>query len=236
MQPALISKQEARPDVTVGRPWSDKAAFEPTYFLRSPHSILVVKYKINLDSSIWMVDLGGMKRDRNNNKGVLVPPFKLTLSSNGPCGRPPFPFSTLHHSTATQSCAPTFTMARKTSVFLYLALLAHQVTATPYPALQWDPETAKDCVGWYNNFDNSTCEYIRSAFTITPEQFHEWNPSPGLDCSGWHNMQSYCIVTQGRLETEPPRWILLRLHYRYASPLQQLALLPSSPPLPPGPT
>jgi hypothetical protein len=91
-------------------------------------------------------------------------------------------------------------------------------------------------VGLYNNFDNSTCEYIRSSFTITPEQFHEWNPSPVLDCSGWHNMQSYCIVTQGRLETEPPRWISLQLHYRYASPLQQLALLPSPPPLPPGPT
>jgi hypothetical protein len=97
-------------------------------------------------------------------------------------------------------------MARKISIFLSLAALARQVTATPYPVLESDPETAKDCVGWYNNFDNSTCEYVRSYFTITPEQFHEWNPSLGLDCSGWHNRHSYCIVTQRRLETEPPRW------------------------------
>jgi hypothetical protein len=36
--------------------------------------------------------------------------------------------------------------------------------------------------------------------SVTPEQFHEWNPSVGLNCTPWR-WQSYCIVTQRRLDS-----------------------------------
>ncbi|KAG7283978.1 hypothetical protein NEMBOFW57_010336 [Staphylotrichum longicolle] len=94
----------------------------------------------------------------------------------------------------------------KTSISLSFAALASRyVAADQYPLLQWDPATAKDCVDWYDNADQGrSCEEVRNLFSITPEQFHEWNPSVGLDCTPWHDWQSYCIVTQRRLETDPP--------------------------------
>jgi hypothetical protein len=72
----------------------------------------------------------------------------------------------------------------KTSILLSLVALARQVISTGSPQLQWDPDTAKDCVEWYNHGDDESksCEYVRDYFTITPEQFHKWNPSIGLDC------------------------------------------------------
>ncbi|KAF1938379.1 hypothetical protein EJ02DRAFT_354681, partial [Clathrospora elynae] len=36
--------------------------------------------------------------------------------------------------------------------------------------------------------------------SVTPAEFHEWNPSVGLDCTPWR-WQSYCIVTQRRLDS-----------------------------------
>lgn len=86
----------------------------------------------------------------------------------------------------------------KTSVFLTLVALARQVTSTGYPTLQWDPDTAKDCVEWYNNSENESCDAVRAYFGITPEEFHKWNPSVGLDCKPW-DYQSYCIVTLDKL-------------------------------------
>lgn len=82
------------------------------------------------------------------------------------------------------------------------ALVARQVTASRYPELQWDPETAEDCIEWYNNGDDQSCEYVRDYFGVTPEQFRQWNPSLGLDCKPWRR-QSYCIVTQDRLDNTP---------------------------------
>ncbi|KAF2128322.1 hypothetical protein P153DRAFT_423570 [Dothidotthia symphoricarpi CBS 119687] len=90
----------------------------------------------------------------------------------------------------------------KTSTFLSLVVLARQVTSTRYPELQWDPDTAKDCVEWYNNGDGVTCDAVRDLIPITPEQFHKWNPSVGLDCKPW-NYQSYCIATAERLNNTP---------------------------------
>jgi hypothetical protein len=87
----------------------------------------------------------------------------------------------------------------KTTIILSLMVLARQVTASRNPELQWDPETAEDCVEWYNNSKGESCEYVRSYFGITPEQFHKWNPSLSLDCEPW-DYQSYCIVTLERLE------------------------------------
>ncbi|KAL2139805.1 hypothetical protein VTI28DRAFT_4660 [Corynascus sepedonium] len=92
----------------------------------------------------------------------------------------------------------------KASTFPFLAVFAARyVTASEHPLLQWDPATAKDCVDWYNNDHGESCEDVRNLFRITPEQFHKWNPSVGLDCSPWE-FQSYCIVTQERLENDPP--------------------------------
>ncbi|KFG84796.1 WSC domain protein [Metarhizium anisopliae] len=83
------------------------------------------------------------------------------------------------------------------------AALILQVTAlvagTRLPQLQWDPDTVPDCIEWENNIGENTCEYIRDFYTITPEQFSKWNPSVGLDCKPW-NIQSYCIVTQERMD------------------------------------
>lgn len=87
----------------------------------------------------------------------------------------------------------------KTAIILPLVVLARQVTASRNPELQWDPETAEDCVEWYSNSKGESCEYVRSYFGITPEQFHKWNPSLSLDCEPW-DYQSYCIVTLERLE------------------------------------
>ncbi|KAK4118865.1 hypothetical protein N657DRAFT_650837 [Parathielavia appendiculata] len=92
----------------------------------------------------------------------------------------------------------------KTYILLSLAsLAARHVAAGPHPLLQWDPATAKDCAGWYDNVQEMPCEEVRNLFSITPEQLHEWNPSVGLDCTPW-NYQSYCIFTLKRLETDPP--------------------------------
>ncbi|RYP82192.1 hypothetical protein DL770_005642 [Monosporascus sp. CRB-9-2] len=82
----------------------------------------------------------------------------------------------------------------KTSLSLLLAALARQTSCTGYPTLQWDPDTAQDCVEWYNNSENESCEAVRKYFGITPEEFHKWNPSVSLDCQPWQ-YQSYCILT-----------------------------------------
>ncbi|CAG9991111.1 unnamed protein product [Clonostachys byssicola] len=96
----------------------------------------------------------------------------------------------------------------KNSLLFFTSLLAHRGRCGPKPQLQWDPATAKDCVDWYDNAGEHSCEYVRDYFSITPEQFFEWNPSVGLDCGRWE-VQSYCIVTQRRLETEPPKHTLI---------------------------
>lgn len=92
------------------------------------------------------------------------------------------------------------------SILLFVAGLAREVACSRYPELQWDPETAEDCVEWYNNGDGETCEFVRSYFGITPEQFTKWNPSVSLDCQPWR-YQSYCIVTLGRLNDTAPTTI-----------------------------
>jgi hypothetical protein len=91
----------------------------------------------------------------------------------------------------------------KASIFFTVAALARHATSTGLPLLQWDPDTVADCVEWYNNGENESCESVRKMFGITPEVFHEWNPSVDLDCKPW-NWQSYCIVTQQKLDQTKP--------------------------------
>ncbi|GAB1317042.1 WSC domain-containing protein [Madurella fahalii] len=90
-------------------------------------------------------------------------------------------------------------MKTSSVIVLSLGALAHRVSCSRNPELQWDSETAPDCVEWYNNYEGESCEYVRNYFGITPEEFHKWNPSVSLDCEPWR-WQSYCIVTLERLE------------------------------------
>ncbi|KAF1973231.1 hypothetical protein BU23DRAFT_589719 [Bimuria novae-zelandiae CBS 107.79] len=86
--------------------------------------------------------------------------------------------------------------------FSILVFLAHYAVAGDQPQLQWDPATVDDCAGWFDNVGDLSCEYVRKMFNISPEEFHSWNPSVGLDCKPW-DVQSYCIVTQSKLDTLP---------------------------------
>jgi hypothetical protein len=87
-------------------------------------------------------------------------------------------------------------------LLILLAALTYHATADSEPLLQYDPATAPDCKGWYDNTADS-CDYVRKLFNISPEEFHKWNPSVGLDCEGWAE-QSYCIITQEKMDTVPP--------------------------------
>ncbi|KAF1845491.1 uncharacterized protein K460DRAFT_337753 [Cucurbitaria berberidis CBS 394.84] len=85
------------------------------------------------------------------------------------------------------------------------AALIRLVASTRTPLLQFDPNTTKDCAEWHNVADGGeTCDYVRKLYGITPAEFHEWNPLIGLDCTPWYDWQSYCIVTQRRLDSVKP--------------------------------
>ena len=90
----------------------------------------------------------------------------------------------------------------KFSVFISSAALVRQVVASRWPDLQWDPETVKDCIEWYNNGFDVPCEDVRKSFGISPQLFHEWNPMVGLDCKPW-DFQSYCVLTQEYWDSRP---------------------------------
>lgn len=49
----------------------------------------------------------------------------------------------------------------RTSLALLFTALAQRAVSTRSPLLQWDPDTVKDCVEWYNNGEGKTCEYVR---------------------------------------------------------------------------
>ncbi|KAI0539139.1 hypothetical protein GGR58DRAFT_525123 [Xylaria digitata] len=85
------------------------------------------------------------------------------------------------------------------SIFISLVALTRLGSCTPYPTLEWEPNTAEDCVDWYNNSDIEWCEFRHSTLK---QYFSKWNPSVGVDCKPW-NHQSYCIVTQERLDNTP---------------------------------
>jgi hypothetical protein len=87
---------------------------------------------------------------------------------------------------------------------LSITLLARRAISTGSPLFQYDPNTAKDCVEWYNNGEGDTCKNVRKFFGITPEEFAAWNPSLNLDCEPWHPSVSYCIVTETKLNATNP--------------------------------
>jgi hypothetical protein len=55
----------------------------------------------------------------------------------------------------------------KASFVLSFAVFVRQVFSGDRPQLQWDPDTVKDCVGWYDNGLGKTCEAMRSLFGST---------------------------------------------------------------------
>lgn len=95
----------------------------------------------------------------------------------------------------------------KTIILFSLLSIARQAASSGTPLMQYDPDTAKDCVEWHNNLidepepyiGDSSCKAVRDYFNITPEEFHKWNPSVGLDCQPWYDVTSYCIVTLQKL-------------------------------------
>ncbi|CAG5158783.1 uncharacterized protein ALTATR162_LOCUS5252 [Alternaria atra] len=88
----------------------------------------------------------------------------------------------------------------RTAFALSFAAFIQRAASTRNPLLQWDPDTVKDCIDWYNNGEGKTCEYVRELYGITPAEFNEWNPSVGLNCKGWY-WQSYCVITQRKLDS-----------------------------------
>ncbi|CAN9208331.1 unnamed protein product [Alternaria alternata] len=61
----------------------------------------------------------------------------------------------------------------KLTAFIVLAELVRLVVSARRPDLQWDPETVKDCVEWYDNGWDVSCEDTRKMFGISPELFHK---------------------------------------------------------------
>ncbi|OBT71452.1 hypothetical protein VF21_10606 [Pseudogymnoascus sp. 05NY08] len=84
----------------------------------------------------------------------------------------------------------------KISLLVSVAALVHQSICNE-PNLGWDQNTTADCITWYDNDFQQTCEEVRDDWNITPEIFHKWNPSVGLDCKPWE-YQSYCVASQER--------------------------------------
>lgn len=80
-----------------------------------------------------------------------------------------------------------------------VALGSRLCVATPYPELQYDPATTKDCVDWINNTGGKTCKEVRDSFNLTPEEFAQWNPSVGVNCDKLWIVASYCILTHQKL-------------------------------------
>lgn len=129
---------------------------------------------------------------------LLLHPF-TQLTNDNLLIRPSIPPTFTIILSSTPSCIflpHSFFSVMKTALILSFSAL---VAGTKLPELQWDPDTVKDCVGWFNNGGNDTCEYVRDLFGIKPQLFTKWNPSVGLDCKPW-NIQSYCIITQERVD------------------------------------
>jgi hypothetical protein len=92
----------------------------------------------------------------------------------------------------------------KSSFFLSIFLLARRSICTGSPLYQYDPDTVKDCVEWYNNDEGDTCDHVRKYFGITPAELVAWNPSLNTNCEPWYEWTSYCIVTETKLNATLP--------------------------------
>ncbi|OBT67660.1 hypothetical protein VE03_03434 [Pseudogymnoascus sp. 23342-1-I1] len=79
----------------------------------------------------------------------------------------------------------------KPSLLLSLVALVRQATCYLEPA----PDTASDCLKYYDNVYEDTCETVLDYWNITPEELYKWNPSVGLDCK-LRELQSYCVFTE----------------------------------------
>ncbi len=84
-------------------------------------------------------------------------------------------------------------------LIVLLPSLAVTAVAVGFPGREHDPKTVKSCIDWYDNYNEQTCEQVRSYYRITPDDFHTWNPSIGTDCKPWLPI-SYCILTKEKWE------------------------------------
>ncbi|OAQ69761.1 WSC domain-containing protein [Pochonia chlamydosporia 170] len=89
-------------------------------------------------------------------------------------------------------------MRRSLCSLTSLILISQLCTASRYPEMQYDPNTTKDCIEWYNNNGDKSCYETRRFFELTAEEFAQWNPTVGLDCKTWI-WASYCVMTQQKL-------------------------------------
>lgn len=87
----------------------------------------------------------------------------------------------------------------KSSILLSFLALALRVTSDSVPTFGVDDNTAADCVEWYNNAGRSTCDEVLKDFGISRQEFHKMNPSVGLDCQPFGSWQSFCLITQEKL-------------------------------------
>ncbi|KAF2998802.1 hypothetical protein E8E13_001029 [Curvularia kusanoi] len=87
------------------------------------------------------------------------------------------------------------------SYITLLALtLACRVASDSVPTFDVDDNTAPNCVEWYNNAGRETCDAVLKSFGIPRQDFHEMNPSVGLDCQPFNAGQSFCLITQEKLD------------------------------------
>ncbi|KAK1250097.1 hypothetical protein MKX08_010100 [Trichoderma sp. CBMAI-0020] len=91
------------------------------------------------------------------------------------------------------------TMRNALISFAVVALGSQLCVATPYPNMQYDPATTKDCVDWISNTGGKTCKEVRDSFNLTPEEFAQWNPSVGVNCDKLWIVASYCVLTHQKL-------------------------------------
>lgn len=82
---------------------------------------------------------------------------------------------------------------------ILIASLTVGAVAKGFPGREHDPATIKSCIDWYDNYNEQTCEEVRSYYRITPDDFHKWNPSVGTDCKPWLPI-SYCVLTKEKWE------------------------------------
>src|SRR5690242_26163 len=89
--------------------------------------------------------------------------------------------------------------AMEFSILLSLLALVCCVASDSVPTFGVDENTAANCVEWYNNAGRSTCDEVLKDFSISRQEFHQMNPSVGIDCQPFGAWQSFCLITEEKL-------------------------------------
>lgn len=108
------------------------------------------------------------------------------------------------------------------AIFTVVGAFIQLVQAYGKPRLQFDPNTIKSCIFWYDHDDHTTCEAIRSKWNLSPETFHLWNPSITLDCQNW-KYWSYCVAIADETPTSTASTTLSTTQASTAAPPRKTA-------------